>query len=70
MNKYKNEILKGNETALQKVNKIQTILEKWDCNMAVRGEYAVGAAIYGVWEQKILIRFFQDLTDDVYVNNR
>lgn len=38
--------------------------------MAVRGPDSEGAAIYGVWEQKMLIKFFHNLSDDMYLNNR
>lgn len=38
--------------------------------MASKGPNSVGAAIYGVWEQKLLSKYLNFLTDNVKINNR
>ncbi|KRX01494.1 hypothetical protein PPERSA_01397 [Pseudocohnilembus persalinus] len=45
-------------------------IKNWNCDMQKTGEAAVGAAIFGIWEQRVLVKYFSKITDNEYFNHR
>ena len=46
------------------------VLENWNCDMDGTGPNAVGASVFGVFEERMLLKLFTNVSDNSYFNSR